>query len=261
MESSSVPDRADAQSALAPIHIEARGLRLHRRGRRVFEDVSCGFPRDRISVVLGGSGAGKTTLLRMIGCLLKPDAGELWVDGDLELTRMNEADARQYRRRVGMMFQGGALLDSLSVYDNVALPLREHSPMGEDEIAAEVHHCFAGVDLENVDELYPAQLSGGMTKRAALARALVMAPDILLCDEPFSGLDPATVRKVEDLLVDVNRRLGVTMVIASHHIASTFRMADQIVLLVDGGALSGTPDQFRNSDDPRVDAFFAREIP
>lgn len=260
VESSRSPDpQRSAEPVPTAAHVEARELRLRRGSRTVFDGVSCSFPRDHISVVLGGSGSGKTTLLRMIGCLLRPDSGEIWVDGELELTRLDEHDARQFRRRVGMMFQHGALLDSMTIFDNVALPLREHTPMRRAEIEREVHECFGSVGLRDVGELFPAQLSGGMIKRAALARALVLAPDILLCDEPFSGLDPATVQLVEDLLVDVNRRLGVTMIIASHHIASTFRMANGIVLLTDGKALCGTPETFRKHEDPRVEEFFAGE--
>jgi len=243
-----------------PVHVRVRDLHFAREGRVVFQGLSCDLLRDRVNVVLGGSGSGKTTLLRMLGCLVRPDAGSLRVD-DMEITALHGPELRHYRRCVGMMFQGGALLDSLSVFDNVALPLREHSPMSEAEIRAEVEDVFASVGLEGVSELMPAQLSGGMQKRAALARALIMAPDLLLCDEPFSGLDPATLRLVEDLLVDTNRRRRVTMVIASHDVPSTFRMADQIVLLMEGGALEGEPKTFEESTDPRVEHFFAGTRP
>lgn len=247
------------ETPVPPAFLDVRDLWIQRGKRPVFSGLSCRFPLGRISVVLGGSGSGKSTLLRMIGCLLRPDRGEIWIGDGIELSRMPESQTRRYRHMVGMMFQHGALLDSMTVFDNVALPLREHTRRGEPEIAREVHRVFESVGLDGVDELLPAQLSGGMMKRTALARALVMAPQFLLCDEPFSGLDPRTVRLVEDLLVDVNRRLGVTMIIASHHIASTMRMADRVVLLVDGRAVSGTPDELRQSDDERVVEFFAEE--
>jgi phospholipid/cholesterol/gamma-HCH transport system ATP-binding protein len=160
-----------------------------------------------------------------------------------------------------MMFQRGALLDSMSVYDNVALPVREHTAKREEDIGTEVHRMFESVGLKDVDHLLPGELSGGMMKRAALARALILAPSVLLCDEPFSGLDPATVRRVEALLVRVNRQLDVTMVITSHDIGSTFRMADHVVLLLDGGSISATPAELRTSGDPRVVAFLAEETP
>lgn len=242
-----------------PVHIEVRNLEFSRGSRSVFQGLSCSFLRDRITVILGGSGSGKTTLLRMLGCLNKPDRGEIWVDGETELTQLDAADARQFRRRIGMMFQYGALLDSMTIYDNIALPLREHTSMTPEQIRREVGQVFDSVELHDVDGLLPAELSGGMRKRAALARSLILAPDILLCDEPFSGLDPRTVRVVEALLVAVNQRLGVTMIIASHHIHSTLRMADQIVLLVDGGAIAGTPAEFLRSEDPRVVEFLADE--
>jgi phospholipid/cholesterol/gamma-HCH transport system ATP-binding protein len=243
------------------VHIEVRGVVFARGTRRVFDGLSCHLLRGRINVILGGSGTGKTTLLRMLGCLVHPQGGSVVVDGATDLTRLSDSDVGRYRRRIGMMFQEGALLDSLTLFDNVALPLREHSRLDAAEVRRAVDEVFEAVGLKDVGPLLPAQLSGGMRKRAALARALVMRPEILLCDEPFSGLDPSTVRLIEDLLVDVNRRLHVTMVIASHHVASTFRMADRIVLLVGGRALEGAPAEFRQHADPRVEDFFAGELP
>ncbi len=253
-------EHASQEVARDPVHIQVSDLYFGHGSRSVFEGLDAGILRDKITVVLGGSGAGKTTLLRMFGCLLQPDSGSILVDGETELTQLRRAGVREYRRRVGMMFQGGALLDSMSVFENAALPLREHARLGEAEIEREVEDVFASVGLEGVEGLLPAELSGGMRKRAALARALITAPELLLCDEPFSGLDPATVRLVESLLLDVNRRLGVTMIIASHHIASTFRMADRIVLLVEGGAVTGTPEELRSQQDPRIHEFFAGEL-
>jgi phospholipid/cholesterol/gamma-HCH transport system ATP-binding protein len=154
-----------------------------------------------------------------------------------------------------MMFQGGALLDSLSVFDNVALPLREHRDLREPEIAERVHAQFEAVGLRNVDELLPGQLSGGMTKRVALARAMIGEPDILLADEPFSGLDPLAIRMIEALLVETNQRTGITMILTNHDIPSTMRMADQVAFLVDGAAVTGTVKEIQESIDPRIQAF------
>ena len=237
--------------------VEVRKLSLRRGERLVFEDLDCHFPAGRISVVLGASGSGKTTLLRVLSSLVRPDTGEIWIDGELEITCLAPPEARAYRRSVGMMFQGGALLNSMTVFDNVALPLREHTKMGEPEIAEAVHEVFRAVGLENVDDLLPGELSGGMVKRAALARALIQQPRILLCDEPFSGLDPSTVRLVEALLVQVNRRYGPTMIITSHHMESTLRMADHVVVIADGRAVEGTTDTLRDSTHPRVMEFFS----
>ena len=168
---------------------------------------------------------------------------------------MPESQAKRFRRRIGMLFQGGALLDSLTVLDNVALPLREHTSLGESQISDEVHRQFDAVGLKDVDHLLPGQLSGGMSKRAALARAMIMEPEILLCDEPFSGLDPVAVRVIEALLTGLNRRTGVTLLVTSHHMGSTMRMADQVIFLVDGAAVCGPTAEIQRSIDPRITTF------
>lgn len=236
--------------------VELAHLRFRRGPRLIFSDLTCRFPAGRVSVVLGASGSGKSTLLRLIASLERPEAGEIRIDG-APTAGMDAAALRRHRRSVGMMFQGGALLNSISVFDNVALPLREHTRLPEAEIQAEVHRIFDAVDLDDVDALLPGQLSGGMTKRVALARALVLQPALLLCDEPFSGLDPATVKLVEALLQGVNRRFGVTVVLTSHHVPSTVRIADHVVVLCDGGALEGATGELRRSPEPRVQEFFA----
>jgi len=222
--------------------------------RVVFRDLSCRFPRGRVSVILGGSGSGKSTLLRLIGGLVRAQAGRIVVDGD-EITHRSERQMYAVRRKLGMMFQDGALLDSLTLFDNLAFPLREHTAMTEPEIAAAVREALAAVGLAGIEELLPNQLSGGMVKRASLARAIIMKPVILLCDEPFSGLDPASVRLIETLLVDVNHRLQATMLIVSHHIASTMRIADHVVLLLPDRAVEGSPAELRRTTDRRVAGF------
>ena len=241
------------------IHLELHNLRFKWGERTIFEDLSCAFPAGEISVVLGASGAGKSTLLRMIACLTKPDSGEIWLDGETELTCMPERQAKHFRRSIGMMFQGGALLDALPVFDNVALPLREHTNQSESQIAREVQAVFESVGLHEVDRLLPGELSGGMIRRAALARALILKPEILLCDEPFAGLDPSTIRLVESMLVEANRRLRITMIITSHNIPSTLRMAAWTILLTEGIALSGPPGELYKSSDSRLTRFFAED--
>jgi phospholipid/cholesterol/gamma-HCH transport system ATP-binding protein len=209
-------------------------------------------------VVLGGSGAGKSTLLRLVGGLERPDSGSVRVAGE-EVGRLAERHLFRVRSRIGMLFQGGALLDSMTVFDNVALPLREHTPLSEPEIAERVGERLAAVGLPDVSDLFPRHLSGGMARRAALARCIVMDPEIVLCDEPFSGLDPLNVRRIEALLVDLSRRAGLTLVVTSHHLASSLRMADRIVFLVDGHAVSGTPKDLLRSSDRRIAEFLAAE--
>ncbi|RIL08234.1 MAG: ABC transporter ATP-binding protein [Proteobacteria bacterium] len=248
----------DAAPALAkPIEVEAQGLHYARGGRVIMHDLSCRFPAGRISVVVGASGCGKTTLLRMIACLNRPHAGRILIDGTEDVAHLSDGEVHAFRRRVGMLFQGGALLDSMTVFDNVALPLREHSGFPESRIRDEVHRVFEAVGLANVDELLPGQLSGGMVKRAGLARALVERPDLLLCDEPFSGLDPPTIRRIEELLLFVNQNLGGTMIITSHHNETTMRIADHVVMMVDRAAVSGRPRELLAGGDARVAEFFA----
>jgi phospholipid/cholesterol/gamma-HCH transport system ATP-binding protein len=227
--------------------------------REVFRGLSFAFARGKIGVILGGSGSGKSTILRLIGGLVQPRRGHIVVDGE-DVTLLSERRMYAVRQKIGMMFQGGALLDSMTVYDNLAFPLREHSAMGEDEIAREVHARLEAVGLADVDGLLPGQLSGGMTKRVALARAIIRNPVILLCDEPFSGLDPISTRRIESLLDGINEKYGMTIVAVSHHIASTMRMAERVLVLLPGGAVVGSPHDLRQSRDPRVASFLQEDI-
>jgi len=242
------------------LQVEARDLHFARGDRQIFRGLSCHFPRGKISVVAAASGGGKTTLLRMIACLLLPDRGSLVADGSLDLTQLSRDEVGRYRRRVGMLFQFGALLDTFSLYDNVALPLREHSELDEEQIRVEVRRVFDAVGLEDVDPLLPGELSGGMVKRAGLARALIEKPELLLCDEPFSGLDPPTVRRVEELLVSVTQRFSATLVVTSHHPQSTLRIADHLVMIDDGAAVEGPPRELMRRD-PGAAEFFLDAVP
>ncbi len=230
------------------------GVRMAFGDREVFRDLSLAVPRGHITVILGGSGSGKSTILRLIGGLVQPRGGRILVDGQ-DITRLPERQMFTVRRKLGMMFQGGALLDSLTVFDNLAFPLRERRDLPEPAIAAKVRERLEAVGLEDVDHLLPGQLSGGMVKRVALARALMGEPKILLCDEPFSGLDPVSVKTIEALLVRVNRRIGITIVVVSHHIASTMRIAYRVVLLLPGLTVAGTPAELAGHADPRVAGF------
>lgn len=227
--------------------------------RVVLRGLTCLFPRGKISVILGGSGSGKTTVLRLIGGLVRPQSGRIRVAG-IEIGGLSEAQMFAVRQKLGMMFQGGALLDSLTVFDNLAFPLREHTALSEAAIRDEVHRQLAAVGLSAVDDLLPGQLSGGMIKRAGLARAIIRKPEILLCDEPFSGLDPVTVKRIEALLVRINHELAITMIVSSHHIPSTMRLADQVVLLSAEGAVSGPPQDLRDHANPQVAAFFNEQV-
>ncbi len=158
-----------------------------------------------------------------------------------------------------MLFQNGALLDSMTVLENVGLPLREHTDASEVSIRARIAEVLAAVGLEDVESLLPRELSGGMLRRVAFARAIVREPEILLCDEPFSGLDPLNVTRIEELLMQLNRDLGLTIVVTSHHMASSLRMADQMILLRDGGCAAGTPEEFAGSDDSKITEFLGED--
>ncbi len=252
-------------AAGADVHVVLENVDMAFGEREVFRGLSCAFAARKVSVILGGSGSGKSTVLRLIGGLVRPQGGRIFVAGE-DITRLSERQLYGVRKKLGMMFQGGALLDSLTIYENLAFPLREHTSLDERAIAAAVDRRLDAVGLTDVDGLLPNQLSGGMLRRAALARAIMLDPVILLCDEPFSGLDPVSVKRIESLLVQINQRLGITILLVSHHIASTMRMADRVVLLLPSGdqnrgttAVTGSPAELRRSSDPRVVAFLTDE--
>jgi phospholipid/cholesterol/gamma-HCH transport system ATP-binding protein len=241
-------------------HVALETVEVVYGSRVVFPGLSCRFPRSRISVILGGSGSGKSTLLKLVAGLVSPRKGKVLVDGE-DITRLSERRLFQVRNKVGMMFQAGALLDSMNVFDNLALPLREHTELTEEAIAAEVHDRLQAVGLTNVDHLLPGELSGGMVKRVALARAIIRNPQILLCDEPFSGLDPISTKRIEALLKYINRRYGMTTITVSHHIPTTMRMAEHVLALLPDGPVEGTPEELRASRDPRVVSFLDEDAP
>jgi phospholipid/cholesterol/gamma-HCH transport system ATP-binding protein len=210
-------------------------------------------------VVLGASGSGKTVLLKHVIGLLKPDRGTVHVDG-MELSALTGRELNEARRVFGMVFQGAALFDSMTVFDNVAFPVRERERrIPHDELLARVIESLRVVDLgEDVLDLWPSQLSGGMRKRVSLARALVANPKIVLYDEPTTGLDPITTNSVDSMIDQAKKRRGVTSMVISHDIASAFRVADRLAVLYDGRiAAQGTPEEVRRSDDPYVQRFLS----
>jgi len=254
-----VPSRpADVRPDAAERFIELRDVRLAFGRRKVFDGLSCRMQKGGIHLLLGGSGTGKSTLLRMIGGLQRPDSGEVRVAGNL-LSEKSERELGEIRKQIGMLFQNGALLDSMTVLENVGLPLREHLRESWSEIATQVARVLKSVGLDGVEGLLPRELSGGMLRRVAFARAIVMEPEILLCDEPFSGLDPINVSRIEDLLVELNRTLGLTIVVTSHHMASSLRMASQMILLRRGTCIAGSPETLASSVDPEVTDFLGED--
>jgi phospholipid/cholesterol/gamma-HCH transport system ATP-binding protein len=239
-------------------HIELRDIDLAFGRRQVFDGLSCSFPRGRISVIMGGSGTGKSTILRMIGGLQRPDRGSIQIAG-VDIVGMGERSLARTRQQLGMLFQNGALLDSMTIFENVALPLRERTSLGPDEITKRVHEQLEAVGLPDVLDLLPGELSGGMLRRAAFARAIVMAPEILLCDEPFSGLDPPNVSRIEALLLHLNRELGLTIIVTSHHMATSLRMAEKLLLLQDHRCISGAPAQLAASRESAISEFIGED--
>ncbi|MDX2166503.1 MAG: ATP-binding cassette domain-containing protein [Deltaproteobacteria bacterium] len=246
-------------SASSPDHLAFDAVSMAFGERRVFDRLSFRFPAGHIAVILGGSGSGKSTALRLIGGLIQPTSGRVLVDSE-DVTQLGERALYRVRGKLGMLFQGGALLDAMTVFENCAFPLRERTRLDVAAIAARVRECLDAVGLADAEALLPSQLSGGMVKRAALARAIVMRPTILLCDEPFSGLDPISARRIEALLVELNARFGMTVVVVSHDIASTMRMATQVLVLLPDGAVAGTPEELQRSTDPRVASFLNPDV-
>ena len=250
--------RADRGGGEADAHVELDSVRLAFGDRRIFRDLSCRFARSRITVLMGGSGTGKSTVLRMIAGLQRPDEGRVVVAGD-DVAGLSESALQRVRRRLGMLFQDGALLDSMTVLENVGLPLREHTRLGPEEIRAAVRERLAAVGLHDVEELLPGALSGGMLRRVALARAIITDPEIVLCDEPFSGLDPPNVDRIEGLFKELCEQRGLTLIVTSHHMASSLRMSDQIVLLQHGRAVTGDPGALATSGDAEITDFLGAD--
>ena len=221
--------------------VEAEDLRKNFDAKEVLRGVSFTLAKGETLVVMGGSGAGKTVLLRLVAGLIRPDSGWLRVFGR-NIENLSEEALLPLRRRMGYVFQSAALFDSLSVHDNVAYPLREHTSLGEAEIDERVVRNLSVVGLSSdILPLLPSELSGGMRKRVGLARALMLEPEAVLYDEPTSGLDPITSRKVDDLIVETRERYDVTSIVISHDMAGALRIADQIVLLSGGRVVAAGP--------------------
>lgn len=240
--------------------ISIRGLKKSFRGKAVLRSVDLDVIEGETMVVLGASGEGKTVLLRHINGLERPDAGEIWVD-DARLNDLSEDRLFPIRRKVSMVFQSGALFDSLTVFDNVAYPMREHSLGDEEKIQARVREVLAMVELPDADKLMPAQLSGGMRKRVAIARALALEPRAVLYDEPTTGLDPIVTRKINEMIRGLQRRLGFTSVVVTHDLKSAFAVGDRFALLDQGRIrFSGTASEVRETDDQLMREFVATAL-
>lgn len=239
----------------AAILVRVRGLRFARGRRWIFDGVDLDIPRGRITAIMGPSGTGKTTLLRLIGGQLKPHAGSIRVDGR-EVPKLGHAALYELRKRMGMLFQSGALLTDMSVYDNVAFPLREHTALDERLIRDLVLMKLQAVGLRGARELMPNELSGGMARRVALARAIALDPMMIMYDEPFTGQDPISMGALVQLIRLLNDALGLTSVIVSHDVQETASIADYIYVVSDGKVVEhGPPEALNRSDSPWVNQF------
>lgn len=251
----------DAADGEGPI-VRAKDVVLSRGGRRVLDGVTFELERGEGLAILGASGSGKTTLLRLVLALLEPDEGEVWVSG-YPLSRCSFEDVLALRRDIGMVFQGSALFDSMSVLENVAFPLREYTDLPEGTIRERVHGTLRIVDLdpEQVEHQLPAELSGGMQKRVAIARAIASRPSLLLFDEPTGGLDPITTRTINRLILKLREELGVSAIVVTHDVRSALRTADRVGLLHEGRLVFvGTPREMTDSEDEYVREFLGDEL-
>jgi phospholipid/cholesterol/gamma-HCH transport system ATP-binding protein len=235
--------------------IEIRGLSKRFGKKVVLDGLDLTVPKGKNTVVIGGSGTGKSVLIKCVVGLLRPDAGEIRIDGE-DVTRMDERELVRVRRKFGMLFQGAALFDSLNVGDNVAFALRRLKMFPERQIQDVVEEKLTMVGLRDIQRLMPAELSGGMKKRVGLARAIAAEPDILLYDEPTTGLDPIMADVINGLIVSLRESLGVTSISITHDMASAYKIADYIAMLYKGRIVEvGTPAEIRGSSNPVVRQF------
>jgi len=206
-------------------------------------------------VVIGGSGSGKTVLIKCIIGLIQPDEGKIYVDG-LEITSLNERKLNEVRKKFGMLFQGGALFDSLRIWENVGFGLRQHTQLSEEEIRRIASEKLRLLGLRDIEDLMPAELSGGMKKRVSLARAIAMEPEILLYDEPTTGIDPMMADAINGLIIQMREKLSVTSIAITHDMRSAYKIADRIAMLYQGKIIEvGTPEEIKNSPNPIVQQF------
>ncbi len=224
-------------------------------GKKVLDDMSIDVEQGESLVIVGGSGTGKSVTLKHIIGLLRPDQGRVLIAGE-DITTMSEVELNRFRRHFGMAFQEGALFDSMSVFENIAFPLRRHTKMTEAEIRTRVEECLDDVHLHGVDKKRPSELSGGMRRRVGFARAISLKPDILLFDEPTTGLDPVISDVIADLIVEMDQKLGTTTVTITHDMKVAFKIADRVAMLHRGSIVEeGTPEEFQASRNPIVRQF------
>ena len=251
-------DQTENAALQSEAMISLRNLRVSYGEREILHGISFDVMRGETLVILGGSGSGKSTLLRTLVGLEKPGSGEIWLKGK-NIAAISTAEMDEIRKKIGMSFQGGALFGSMSVGENVALPLREHTKLENPTIEIILRLKLDQVGLSGFENYMPSQLSGGMKKRAAVARALAMDPEILFFDEPSAGLDPIIAAGVDELILDLKKAFHMTIIVVTHELASAFLIADRMVLIDKGNVIAiGTTAEMRSSTHPRVRQFLDR---
>ncbi len=235
--------------------VELRNLTFGYGERAILDNISLTVPRGKVTALMGASGGGKTTVLRLIGGQIRGQSGQTLLDGQ-DVTTMGPKALYEARRRMGMLFQFGALFTDMSVFDNVAFPLREHTRLPEALVRDIVLMKLNAVGLRGARDLMPSELSGGMARRVALARAIALDPELVMYDEPFAGLDPISLGTAARLIRQLNDAMGLTSIVVSHDLDETFHIADQVIVLANGKiAAQGTPEEVRHSQDPLVHQF------
>ena len=235
--------------------VQIRDLHFSRGSKNIFQGLEVDIPRGKVTTILGPSGTGKTTLLKMIGGQLKPKQGSITVDG-LNVGKLSRRELYDLRKRMGMLFQSGALLTDLTVFENVAFPLREHTDLPESLISHLVLMRLHAVGLRGVKDFSPAELSGGMARRAALARALVFDPMMIMYDEPFTGQDPISMGVLLELIRTVNKALGITSLMVSHDLQEAMSISDYLVVISEGVVVeAGSPEQLQSSESEWIQQF------
>lgn len=235
--------------------VSIKNMTFSRGERKIFDDVTLDVPKGKVTAIMGPSGIGKTTLLRLIGGQIQPDSGEVWFER-WNIPTLSRSELYQARNKMSMLFQSGALFTDMTVFDNVAFPLREHTDLPEELLRTLVLLKLEAVGLRGAAQLMPNELSGGMARRAALARAIALDPDLIMFDEPFVGQDPITMGVLVTLIRSMNQALGITSVIVSHDVPEVMSIADHVYLLAGGRIIGqGTPDELRANPDPQIRQF------
>lgn len=243
------------ESDLSQSIVEVKDVSFSRGNRIIYKNMSFSVPKGKITAIMGPSGIGKTTMLRLIGGQLKPDSGDILFEGG-SIPKMSRKELYEARTKMSMLFQSGALFTDMSVFDNIAFPIREHTKLSEDLIRLVVLMKLQAVGLRGAKDLMPSELSGGMARRAALARAIALDPELIMYDEPFAGQDPISMGVLVKLIKSLNEVLGLSSLIVTHDVTEVMSIADHVIIIADQGVIGcGTPDEMRNHESPLVQQF------